>query len=240
MQTQPQSEPLPPYPCEIFPVKDDYILQIDHTYLVEKDSNLYVVRRTDCDTSSGITSEMIGSNLNGLSVNLLGGKFELIHIRWTPLTLTEDWDGKEIPKENLTYRYSEGYYSIFININEIDGKIFTHPRYYDKEEDFKAEVAAFRDKFAVFAKGKPVEMEFEISVVHKPTFANYWHCQIEVAKNTDPKSPPMIDDPRGWEKKMLRTFRNFLVPYCTNSITGEIPKIDESRYKGKTSTSTQL
>lgn len=231
MQTQPQSELLPPYPYEIIPVKNDYSLQIDHSYLVDKDANPYIVRRTDRYTSSGITSEMIGSNLNGLSVNLLGGKFELVHMRWTPLTLIEDWDGNEVPEEKLTYRYGECYYTIFINITEINCKIFTHPQYYDKDEDCKADVAAFREKFAEFAKGKPVEMEFEISVVHRPTFANYWHCQIEVAKNPDPKSPPVLDVNAAWERKMLRTFRNFLVPYCTNSIAGEVPKVDESRYR---------
>lgn len=232
MQQLSESEQKPPYPYKILPVKGKYVIQIDGDYLVGKDANLFVARRINKEADYEITPEMIGDNLNGLSVNLLGGEFEPFHVKWTPTELNAYWNGCEIPIEKLNYRYDKEYCAIYINISEVNGKEFSHPRIYDKEEIFNADREAFKDKFAKFTKGKQneVEMQFEISVVHRPTFANYWHCQIEVAKKTFPKSPPILEVKAKWEKKMLRTFRNFLLPFCNKTMKIEIPQVEKAKY----------
>ncbi len=232
MTKDPDSDSKPPYPSEILPVKDNYVIQIDHNYLVDQVADLCLQRCVEHPLNDEITPEDLGDNLNGLSVNLLGGKFELSHVKWRATDLNEYWDGSAVSVDDLksNYKYDHKFCGVYINAARVDGLVFKHPRHYIDEDKFNEDISAFVDKFASYRKGEPVEMYFVINVVHRPTFANYWHSQIEVSKNTKPVSDPFLNVKAKWEKKMFRSFRTFLLPYCNKIVPCQIPPVDESKY----------
>lgn len=227
-----ESDSKPPYPTEILPLKDKYVMKIDHDYLVNPNDGFILQRCVEHELGAEITPEDLGNNLNGFSVNLLGGKFNPEHVKWRALELNEYWDGREVSSEDLNsnYRYDVNFCGIYIKAADIDGKDFIHPRHYTDESKFNEDITAFVDKFASYKKGEPTEMYFIIYVNHRPTNSNYWHSQIEVSKKTIPVSDPILEMKNKWEKKVLRTFRSLLLPYCTKSYPEAIPSLDPSKY----------
>lgn len=232
MTKDPESDSKPPYPGEIMPLKDVYVMQIGHDYLVNPNHGFILQRCVDHKLGAEITPDDLGVNLNGFSVNLLGGKFNPEHVKWRPLELNDYWDGRGVSVADLNsnYKYDENFCGIYIKAADVNGKIFTHPRYYTDADEFKKDVSAFVDKFASYKKNEPVEMNFVIYVNHRPTNSNYWHSQIEVSINSVPASSPILEIRKNWEKKVLRTFRTVLLPYCNKSYPDTIPVLDSSKY----------
>lgn len=233
MMKDPENEVKPPYPGEIMPIRDAYELQICRDYLVDANAGLILQRCVNHRIDDIITSEDIGSNLNGLSVNLLGGEFKIDHVKWRPIDLNDYWDGREVSSEDLqsNYKYDPDFCGIYIKASEVDGKDFIYPKHYNDEKSFKEDVTAFVNKFAEYNRKQPeVELYFIVQVNHRPTCSNYWHCQIEVSKRTNPIAEPILEVKTKWEKKVLRAFRNFLLPYCSKECSAVIPAVDPSKY----------
>lgn len=232
----------PPYPECIFP-RPSYRAHIVEEEFYAKDNNLVIQRRCDSNYGCGeITPETFGNNLKLMSVNLLGGLFEPDFVKFNPR------QAKQLPTCEAfggDYGYDGNAAGAYIHIPEVHNGKFPSPRNFPNLQEYeKVRDAVVSDKEKLlasfgevrekkskenFSKDNEYDVNYRIRVMHRPTNANYWHCQIEIAP--DSEDGRTIDkDKAEWQKKALRALANFLVPHATLKCPDPIPQVKSEWY----------
>lgn len=238
---------IPSYPLCILP-QAGYIKQIDGNVLCSKTNGLIIQRRcADHIKDNALQPEIFGNNLAEMSVNLLGGCFLPEHVKFTPKGVVDfivktDFDG--------IYEYCQDAQGIYLSIPDIHNAEFPSRRKFlnqgefDKVKDAIAddtvnvEDSEINDKkrlvaaFQKFSKDTEYSVKYRIQVVHRPTNANYWHCQIEIAPACS-GGKTVSKDKAEWQKEALRTLTNFLIIYVSFDYPFPLPKVKEEWYINK-------
>ncbi len=235
-----KTEIIPEYPQCILP-RPIYLDLITAEEFWSKINGLVIQRRcADNVDRSVMTPEIFGDNLAEMSVNLLGGKFLPDHVKFTPkgpkpLDANIPFDG--------TYYYSSEANGVYISISDIHDCTFPSVRRFPNQQEFdkvktaitdtresdKARLVAAFQKRKGFSKDTEYEVTYRISVMHRPTNANYWHCQIEIAPACE--GGKIVNKEKSeWQKDALRALTNFLVIYASFDYPDPIPLIKEEWY----------
>lgn len=65
--------------------------------------------------------------------------------------------------------------------------------------------------------------------MHRPTNANYWHCQIEIAPDCADRK--IVNKEKAeWQKDALSALTNFLVAYASFNHQDPIPPVKKEWY----------
>lgn len=222
------SEELPPYPKEILP-DINYKLKIEEEHLTAESSGLVIQRATEHEVDI-LTPEDFGDKyLHEMSVNVMGGKFLKEHVCWSPYKPT--LLPTEVPFSN-EYRYNERMHGIYLKIFPIHNKTFPSYRSFPNKELFEKHKDAIVDATESFSSSKIYEERFMMKVEHRPTNANYWHCQIEIAPDWNEIREIVKKEKAKWERDALKAMTNVLVgvAYENPALNDSFPKIKEEWY----------
>ena len=235
-----KAEFIPEYPECILP-RPTYLDFIVEEELWSKENALQIQRRcADNVDRSVLTPEIFGNNLAEMSVNLLGGEFLPVHVKFTPKGPKPLYT--QIPFEEA-YTYSQDADGVYISIPDIHGFTFPSARKFPNQQEYEKVrgaivdpresdklrlVAAFQKRKG-FSKDTEYEISYRISVMHRPTNANYWHCQIEIAPDCD-EGKTVNKDKAEWQKDALRALTNFMIVYASFEHTDPIPLVKEEWY----------
>lgn len=135
-------------------------------------------------------------NLLEMSVNLLGGKFKLHHLAFSPFRqfVEDEWCGRKV----FDYSSLEDYYTvnntygvIFFGVSQVNTFTFPYSKAVDKKNfpilkdaGEKAKKKERIDKELVGELGSAgnnmTKMQAWLHVNHHPTILNYWHMQIDI------------------------------------------------------------
>ncbi len=231
-----KADSIPQYPKCILP-QPNYLDAIKEAELWSK-SNGFVIQRRCPD---GVSLEMIcpevfGSNLAEMSVNLLGAAFLPEYVKFNPKGVKAF--SENIPFEGI-YTYSPDAIGVYLSIYAINGRTFPSPRRFPSQQEYEKMkdaipsnkdrlVAAFAKKKG-FSKEEDYEVLYKIRVMHRPTNANYWHCQIEISPAFEGSST-VRKDKAEWQKNALRTLTNFLTAYASFEYATPIPEVRKEWY----------
>lgn len=242
-----RTDTIPGYPLCILP-KPTYLDLIDEDELWSKVNGLQIQRRCAENVDRNVlTPEIFGNNLAEMSVNLLGGEFLPEHVRFTPkkvcplsVSLLFDPDGN--------YIYRADAQGVYLAIADIHDRTFPSARKFPNIQEYEKVKASIKDEDMVgapvskdsvmsakerlvgafrktkgFSKDQDYNVEYRISVRHRPTNANYWHCQVEI-------DPAVKKDKAEWQKDALRALTNFLVGYASFEHKNPLPLIKKEWY----------
>lgn len=227
---------VPPYPESIIPSYSfkDVIEEKDLTAIEHR---LVIQRRASASDLDIVTPESFGTNLAEMSVNLMGGTFQPGFISWNPKGACK-WPCDS--KFSGEYTYTEGVRGLYISVPDIHNKTFPSSRKFNNREQFDKNKTAILKSFQQFSSSTIYEVSYLISVQHRPTNANYWHCQIEIAPATFAEEKDTIrKDKASWQKDALRALTNFLTPYASFLIPAPIPEVSKEWYVKKTENENQ-
>ncbi len=231
-----KTESIPQYPECILP-HPTYLDSIKEDELCSKSNGLIIQRRCPDNVSlEMICPEVFGNNLAEMSVNLLGGKFQPDFVKFTPKGVKPL--SSLIPFEG-NYTYSPDAYGVYISIFDINDRTFPSTRKFPNQQEYEKMkdaiksnkerlVAAFSKKKG-FSKEEDYELQYKIQVMHRPTNANYWHCQIEIAPAFE-GAQTISKDKAEWQKNALRALTSFLVMYTSFDHPQPIPRVKSEWY----------
>ena len=213
--------------------------------------NSLVIQRRGAKDYKGkpLCPEIYGTHRAEMSVNLLGGRFEPEFVKFTPnkpkdLSKKIEFDGN--------YDHDADAFGLYISIPSIHNGTFpalrkfpdqqSHDKVKDaildenkhededkqvvenkQEDEDKQRLAAAFKKNNSFRKNKEYPVRYLIQVMHRPTNANYWHCQVEI-------DPAVKKDKAEWQKDALRALTNFLVGYASFEHKNPLPLIKKEWY----------
>lgn len=235
-----KAEEIPEYPLCILP-QPIYKDLIDETDLWAKENGLQIQRRcAEGVDGSVLTPEVFGKNLAEMSVNLLGGDFMPEYVKFTPrgpkpLSVDISFD--------VVYSYSPDAKGVYMSISDINAHTFPSIRKFPTQQDYekvkeaiedptesdKARLVAVFNKRKSFSKETEYEVRYRISVMHRPTNANYWHCQIEIAPDSE-DGMTVNKEKSEWQKDALRALTNFLVFHASFEHKTPIPSVKKEWY----------
>lgn len=228
------------YPECILP-QPIYLDTIKGDEMWSKSNGLLIQRRCPDNTNEKVvTPEVFGNNLAEMSVNLLGGKFQPEHVKFMPIGVKDL--SSRIPFDG-SFTYSPDAKGVYMSIFDIHNRIFPSARKFPTQQEYekvkeaiedpresdKARLVAAFNKRKGFSKETEYAVRYRISVMHRPTNANYWHCQIEIAPDcADGKT--VNKEKAEWQKDALRALTNFLVAYASFNHQDPIPPVKEEWY----------
>lgn len=236
-----KTEIIPEYPQCILPMPTylDFIVEEE---LWSKVNGLVIQRRcADNVDRSVLTPEIFGDNLAEMSVNLLGGEFKPEYVKFTPK------GPKPLSTQILyegTYTYSPEAEGVYICIPDIHDCTFPSARRFPNQQEYekvkdaiadgprdsdKARLVAAFSKRTGFSKETEYDVKYRISVMHRPTNANYWHCQIEIAPACE-DGKTVNKEKSEWQKQALRALTNFFVVYTSFNHPEPIPGVKKEWY----------
>ena len=218
------------YPYTILP-QPSYVDYIDDEDLCAPSHGLILQRRIKYgDTDGVLTPEVFGANLTEMSVNLLGGKFLPWYVNFIP---SDNRDWPEFKDFNGNYHYDSEASGLYLTISSIHNKCFPSERRFPDYKEFQKTEEAIVPKLdklkSIFNKNTSYEVRYRVLVKHRPTVSNFWHCQVEIAPDLDPRTV-VRKDKAVWQKNALRALTNFLLPYATLEHSVPIPVVKESWY----------
>lgn len=233
------------YPISLIP-QIHYKAKIDIDSLA-KGSGAYLVRRSDLpfeDTFNrtkrhGYTlkSDVINeSDISGLSLNLLGGDFQVEHLKYRILPKTdaqEKWEFNRkvfISEHYKEYELQDVTCEYYFSIGDINKIIFSYEYPYEKsnpsiENFFKVMGRENAEVFKDDNSSKKVKLPGRIKVHHDPLNMNYWHAEIHVYDYNDNK----IERGAKWTKFFFASAINILSVYGVHRI-GKIENFEDSVY----------
>lgn len=247
-----------PYPKEIAPQKG-YLHYMSIKALLEAYPDLAVVRRCDMDSPyaasatgehKSIRPEVIANDLNvlGLSVNLIGGKFDFKkHGAFNPKTndVYKDWNGCDLanfplPKEE--YKEENPVCPVFFQVSKIDKLTFPYTKQinekeYDTIKNKSAEIQKNEDLYIegtmISEFGKEANghtgLRAYVRVNHHPTILNYWHVQFDCYE-ADSDVPISSDGDNGVTKRIRRKFRTQLRNLVVTKLDGKVYHVNGRFY----------
>lgn len=235
-----KAEDNPAYPLCILP-QPIYKDLIDEIELWAKVNGLQIQRRcAENVEGSVLTPEVFGNNIAEMSVNLLGGDFQPEYVKFTPKGPKPI--AADIPFE-VVYSYSPDAKGVYITISDINGCTFPSTRKFPNQQEYekvkgaieesgnadKARLVAAFNKRKGFNKDTEYDVKYRIRVMHRPTNANYWHCQIEIAPDCE-DGKTVNKEKAEWQKDALRVLTNFLVVYASFEHKNPIPSVKKEWY----------
>lgn len=200
-----------------------------------------------------LKSEAIGQVV-GLSMNLLGGKFEVNkHILYWPTKaelFKDDWNGQTIyvvKNEDFELKNNEGF-NLYFKLKDWQG--FTFPYHttaksldeFNKMHDDAKKIAeeeglSIESEICESFKNKntPFEMKARTKVNHHPNLMNYWHVQLDSYRGNSLNEIVDKDKPCSERKKIATLLKNELkVKYMANyTLDYHINKADYQCLKGQ-------
>lgn len=240
----------PPYPICILP-QPNYRERIKEEELWSLLNSL-VIQRRGANEYKGkpLCPEIYGTHRAEMSVNLLGGKFEPNFVEFSP---NKPKDLSEMVEFDGNYDHDADAFGLYVSIPSIHNgtfpalRKFPDKQSYDKvkdaildedkqvvenqqEEEARQRLAAVIKKHNSFRKDKEYPVRYLIQVMHRPTNANYWHCQIEIAEDcgggkTVKKETAELQD------KAFKALTNFLIIHTSFEYKSPIPKVKKEWYE---------
>ena len=181
------------YPSSILP-KVSYEAKMNMDSLTN--SQLYLLRRSNNPFDKTfnkmgdyfvLREDAIGyKDVPGLSLNLLGGKFKIRHLKYKVLMKTpasQKWDGTTqiFLSEHLNdFEVVKGGCPIFLDANKLHDKPIPYDR--EKNSHLDKEVQNFFNNMipAGIDVGNKYKLEARIKLAHDPINLNYWHVEYEL------------------------------------------------------------
>ncbi len=226
----PKNDQIPNYPKCILPLPNYFPVIWEENLCAAINGLVIQRRRAQTDILDFIVPESFGTNLQEMSVNLLGGNFLPSHVCFRPKD-NRLWPNEEV--FNGEYEYYADSIGIYISINKIHNKVYPSERTFPNLKDFQQQEAAIKPKLenlrAIFQKNNKYTVMYKILISHKPTVSNYWHCQIEIAPDCAPRKV-VKKSKATYEKDALKALTNFLVPFAHCSPPDPVPDVKESWY----------
>lgn len=231
-----RAESIPQYPECILP-QPTYLDLIKEDELWSETNGLIIQRRCPDDINVEVlTPEVFGNNLAEMSVNLLGGKFKPEYVKFTPKGVKAF--SANVPFDG-SYTYSPNAFGVYLSIFDINDRTFPSARKFPNQQEYdKVKAAIKTDKERLleafskkkgFSKENEYEVLYRIRVMHRPTNANYWHCQVEIAPAFG-GAQTISKDKAEWQKNALRALSNFLIVYASYDYPTPIPIVKDEWY----------
>lgn len=198
------------YPIDILP-HQNLIRKIDVLNLNSQQENIVIIRRSAFETEEDTFDELgilkdgalytREGEIEGLSLNLLGGNFSEKDIKWRQIgSAMQDWTGdtidlNKIPKEELIELDSEKICAIPLSLKsvlEIEvpyNKSFVNDKKMVDKEIAKStynehEVIETENVNSKKIKTDTFHYKGSVSVEHVPTISNYWHVQMDLTEDS--------------------------------------------------------
>lgn len=170
------------------------------------------------------------SDLLDLSLNLLGGKFQIKHIKFIPKIKSEacyPWDGKSsIYLSDHLHNYSvvEVPCYIFIDSSNIHNETISYSRTQDKPLDkhLKSLGKTFKPENKIY------NFESRVKFVAVPTNINYWHFELRI---NEFDNDPISNKKPAWVKALCHQIFNDIISVNTSPLVPSYSKIPLSYYK---------
>lgn len=261
----------PPYPEDILPRSEEYKDLICEENLTFHTPELVVQRRASRSYVKGVPSpEEFGENRTEMSVNLLGAYFKPEHVCFVPKGYSFYPSDKPFSGK---YDFIPDVKFFGIPIAAVHNKTFPSPRKFPDKDTFEAWKTAIRDNNSEdqdnatyteeelsllksikmskqqFSSKTDYTVTYRFQVAHRPTTANYWHCQIEVFPDTDtnraegsgPEKELILKKEKStWQTttmdKAVKTITNILSGVAACSLSPSIPPEVPPQYYLKTPT----
>lgn len=175
-----------------------------------------------------ITPEIIGEDIQEMSVNILGGRFKRCDGAWkTNKDLSKLWKGEKIDSSDYesAYEFNENFGAFYFKIKDINNLPFPFPRKFpnlNSALNSEKSIVSFIEKR--FSKDTLYTVNYIIRVKHRPSFGNYWHGQVELSESGDSLEKP-IKNKSEWQKNIYRSLSNQLYAFAFLEPEYKDPKI---------------
>jgi len=189
------------YPLEILP-KWYYTHNINIDSILKKNQNVYLLRhssKTKNELFKNLDSEYVQiredaidyKDVPNLSVNLLGGLFDLKHLKYKIILGTKSskkWNGKSVifcneHKENFSINDNINA-SIYLNANGIHNTKMPYNHFDSKEvtKELNKLSKSFNTSYQPIIENgsKKYKLDGQLQVKHDPLNLNYWHIEIKI------------------------------------------------------------
>ena len=201
------------YPECILP-RAAYKLDMNMPVVLDAEPEVIIQRR--CDKSfeecckdgnpEDVRLEAFGEYLYCMSVNLLGGLFELGHVRWkTTGAGAKYWKTREDIKLDdykescVPHPYG---HALYFNASQLEGINFDVP-YVVKDKGLRKK---FGKAIKAAFEGKGERFEATIRIKHAPTKLNYWHVEVwQNVENGEEVTSVKKTSPE-WKEKTIESF----------------------------------
>lgn len=216
----------PEYPIRLIP-RQNFRSEMDRSQLQQ--INPWLQRKCFCAESeccvegdkNRVTRKAFGdSGLYKMSVNILGGLFEIGDEKWHQLVGEEDnWTEGEVDMEKYEDKYclKDITTSIYFNFNSADTLDWQFPRRFNDKDEFdacKEAIISGMSEEPTFSKKQEFTLKGHSECYHTPNCLNYWH--VEVRSIIDSMPPTEIaDNKQNYKKRALRNMIEVLRKLCT-------------------------
>lgn len=221
-----------PYPLSILPRKK-FIVKIDLEGLSSDNNEYYLVRRSNngaddtWNADTGILREdaILVEDIPCLSLNILGAKFKVPHIKFQPKgEASKPWKGESI---NF-YTYKDSYKvdtvgsPIYFKLKDLHNRTFPYERV--KDSGIKGFIAQL--KLAINSNGK-YPFQGSTKVIHTPNNLNYWHIELFLF---DHGEKLIKDAEAAWKKDAAMAFGHMMSGSAKRGIEKSIIPISEDNF----------
>lgn len=245
------------YPYEVVP-KATYKELLEFKVLKHDYPNMLVLRMVKgrkedyYDASSNnkeLTDRIFQGSIQNLSMNLLGGKFEIKHHSFLPKNNgASNWDGNNIKLSQYKDSYIDENPAFYIcfNVEEIDGKTYPFPNPFNTQEErdsMEKEATATLNKHGLNIDQEIVEkfrsprdnvnIQVLMKLNHHPTMLNYWHITLDTTRPDNPEYIMPCEKLNSRDKRQMKAFKQHLMELIVDNIDSVPYKFKKKDYLKK-------
>lgn len=230
------------YPERLLP-HNNYVVRMDRSGLTEIDP--YLQRKSflpieECCVEGNqdcVTTRAFGqSGLYNMSVNILGGLFEVGDEKWHQAVGKEDeWNGGDVDIRKYKERYEsrDVTASVYFKFRIADGLKWTFPRRFNtiqERNSYEKAIEGGLSDSETFVKTVDYLLKTHSECHHSPNMLNYWHMEIKTIIDRKPEEVVDANDKK-YQKKAVRGMIEVLRPHCTLRPPHDSPILPEDVYK---------